>query len=149
MSSYITLSRNILSLRESKKISQEKLAEVIGVSRQTIAKWENNDSIPDIRHCDILANYFNVSLDNLIHYDERKEGLSIPPKGKHMFGTVVIEEQGKVVLPKEARVILNLKEGDKLVVLADENPETLGIALVPCGFFMNIASKILNEIDNR
>ena len=57
--------------------------------------------------------------------------MPIPPKGKHLFGTVKVGERGQVVLPKSARELFRIKAGDLLVVLGDENPESAGIALVP------------------
>lgn len=57
--------------------------------------------------------------------------MPIPPKGKHLFGTVKVGERGQIVLPKKARDLFRIKQGDLLVVLGDENPETAGIALVP------------------
>lgn len=57
--------------------------------------------------------------------------MPIPPRGKHLFGTVKVGERGQVVLPKTARDLFHIKPGDLLVVLGDENPESAGIALVP------------------
>lgn len=47
-------------------MSQEKLAEKIGVSRQAITKWENNSGIPDIENMLALSSLFNVSVDELL-----------------------------------------------------------------------------------
>lgn len=57
--------------------------------------------------------------------------MPLPPKGKHLFGTVKVGERGQVVLPKKARDLFHLKPGDLLVALGDENPGSAGIALVP------------------
>ena len=57
--------------------------------------------------------------------------MPIPPRGKHLFGTVKVGERGQVVLPKRARDLLHIRPGDLLVVLGDENPQSAGIALVP------------------
>lgn len=56
--------------------------------------------------------------------------MSIPPKGKHMFGAVKVGERGQIVLPKRAREVFHIQPGDIMVVLGDENPEMAGIALV-------------------
>ncbi len=53
-------------LRRTKGISQEKLAEEIGVPSQLISKWEQGDEIPDIRSLMVLSDWFNVSLDELL-----------------------------------------------------------------------------------
>ena len=124
------LARNLSVLRQLHKLSQEEVAEAVGVSRQAVAKWESGESAPDIVNCDALAQLYQVSLDNLIHYDDRRTSMSIPPKGKHMFGAVKVGERGQIVLPKRAREVSHIQPGDIMVVLGDENPEMAGIALV-------------------
>ena len=53
-------------LRREKGISQEKLAEEIGVPQQLVAKWEEGDEIPDMHSLMALSDWFNVSLDELL-----------------------------------------------------------------------------------
>ena len=86
-----------------------------------------------------LSKLYDVELDDLIHYDQRQTGESIPPKGKHIFGTVHVGERGQIVLPKQARDVFKIKPGDMLVVLGDEEPEHPGIALMKEDFFLGIA----------
>lgn len=52
-------------------MTQEKVAEEIGVSRQTISNWENNKSFPDIMSVIHLSNLYSVSLDELLKEDEK------------------------------------------------------------------------------
>ena len=80
------ISRNLTVLRQIHKYSQEEVAEKIGVSRQAVAKWESGETAPDLINCDALAELYNVSVDDLIHFDQSKEKIEIPPKGKHIFG---------------------------------------------------------------
>ena len=49
--------------------TQEEIAKKIGVSRQTISKWETNETVPDIYQSKKLAQIYNVSLDDLIVFD--------------------------------------------------------------------------------
>lgn len=133
--------QNLSALRQYHKYSQEEVAEKVGVSRQAVAKWESGETVPDILNCDALADLYDISVDTLIHYDQEKEHMPIPPKGKHLFGTVKVGDRGQIVLPKKARDLFRIKQGDLLVVLGDENPETAGIALVPGDTILrNIAS---------
>lgn len=125
------ISQNLAALRQYHKYSQEEVAEKVGVTRQAVAKWESGETVPDILNCDALAELYDVSVDTLIHYDQEEEHMPIPPKGKHLFGTVKIGDRGQIVLPKKARDLFHIKQGDLLVVLGDENPESAGIALVP------------------
>lgn len=132
------IARNLTTLRQLHKYSQEDVAEQIGVSRQTVAKWESGESVPDIVNCDALAQLYNVELNALIHHNQEQTGLNIPPKGKHIFGTVRVGERGQIILPKETRDLFKIKPGDRLVVLGDESLEHPGIALMKEEFFLGI-----------
>lgn len=61
----MNIGQNILNLRKSAKLSQEQLAEKIGVTRQTISNWELEESSPDLKQAKALSKIFNVSLDDL------------------------------------------------------------------------------------
>ena len=78
---------NLIQLRKMKKMTQEGIAEKVGVTRQAVAKWEAGETVPDLEKCRLLAELFGVSLDDLANYEpEENMGLSLPPKGKHLFG---------------------------------------------------------------
>lgn len=62
----MTFGENLVNLRKIKGISQEQLAEVLGLTRQTISKWELNQSTPDLQHIVQMCEYFEVSADYLI-----------------------------------------------------------------------------------
>ena len=114
------IAQNIIFLRKSRQWTQEELAELVGVSRQAVAKWETGETLPDLRSCCAMAEAFGVTLDNLVHYDPAETGIPIPPKGKHLFGTVTVGERGQVSIPKRAREIFHIQPGDQLLVLGDE-----------------------------
>ena len=114
------ISRNLKSLRKKNQYTQEDIAEKINVSRQSVAKWENGESTPDIESCIKLANLYNVKLDDLVNHSEEETGIGVPPKGKFFFGSVVVGERGQIVIPKEARIVFNINAGDKLLILGDE-----------------------------
>lgn len=142
----ISIHKNLMYLRSVNHLSLEEVASAIGVSRQAVSKWESGETMPDIINCDALSQLYEVSLDNLLHFDHDQNSFGIPPKGKHMFGTTILGERGQVVIPKAAREMFDLKVGDVLVVLGDENAETRGIALVPGEAFMETAKAILENI---
>ena len=56
--------------RRDQGLSQEKLAEIIGVSRQAIAKWEQGEAWPEIENLILLSNYFQLSIDSLLKADQ-------------------------------------------------------------------------------
>lgn len=56
----------ISSLRKNKNLSQEDLAELLNVSRQTISKWETGDTLPDVYNAVAIARVFHITLDELV-----------------------------------------------------------------------------------
>ncbi len=121
------LGENLLQLRKMKKLSQEQVAETVGVSRQALAKWESGETTPDINSCIALADLYDVSLDEMVKDAEKRYGLPAPPRGKHLFGVVSVGEKGQIVIPKRARDIFEIRAGDRLVVMGDEQQ---GLALM-------------------
>ena len=119
---------NLIELRKFHNMSQEELAELIGISRQTLSKYETGESLPDIEKCKMIADVFGVLLDDLVNYSKVDHmGLGVPPKGKHMFGMVKVGDKGQIVIPAKARKIFDIKPGDSLIVLGDEEQ---GIAII-------------------
>ena len=119
---------NLVALRKVHAMSQEELAERIGVSRQTLSKYETGESLPDIEKCKVLADVFGITVDDLICYEKSAGmGLGIPPRGKHVFGLVRVGEKGQIVIPAKARTVFHIKPGDNLIVIGDESQ---GIALI-------------------
>lgn len=54
-------------LRQEHKLSQEQLSEILGISRQSISKWEQGNSSPDIENLSKLSQYYGVSVDSLVN----------------------------------------------------------------------------------
>ena len=65
----MNLGNKIMTLRKKNNMSQEELAEKVGVTRQTISKWELEETSPDITQAKNLSNIFKVSLDELVNND--------------------------------------------------------------------------------
>lgn len=65
----MNIGQKIRELRKARGITQEQLAESIGISFQAVSKWENGISMPDITMAPILAGYFAVSMDELFDYN--------------------------------------------------------------------------------
>lgn len=65
----INISDNIAKLRRERKITQEQLAEFVGVTKASVSKWETGQSIPDVLMLPQLATFFDVSIDSLMGYE--------------------------------------------------------------------------------
>lgn len=133
---------NLIELRKYHNYSQEELAEMIGVSRQTMSKYETGESLPDIEKCKQLADVFGVTIDDLISYekdDNGNLGFGIPPKGKHIFGMVKVGDKGQIVIPAKARKIFDIQAGDNLIVLGDESQ---GIAIIKEKGLLNLLNNV-------
>lgn len=67
----MSVAENLQELRKARGLSQEKLADILGVSRQAIGKWESGSSMPEIEKLIQLSDYYKVSLDRLIRDVEK------------------------------------------------------------------------------
>ena len=134
--------KNLVQMRKLHGMTQEDLAEKVGVSRQAVAKWESGESLPDLEKSKLLAEVLNVSLDELANYEpEDNLGIGLAPKGKHLFGLVNVGDKGQIVIPAKARKIFDIQPGDSLVVLGDEEQ---GMAIMKADYFMKMANMIKN-----
>ena len=139
---------NLTLLRRANNLSQEEVAEKVNVSRQAYAKWERGESVPDIEKCAALAELYDTTLDDLYREEKLPDGRDIlpAPKGKHLFGTVTVNDKGQIVIPKKAREVMQISPGDDLVVLADEES---GLALVKAEWFekhiMDLMAKVKGQ----
>lgn len=108
----ISTSKIIYALRKSKKLTQEQLATEIGVSPAAVSKWENSYSIPDISMICILADYFEVTTDELLGRGTSKDTLS----------SMIEVTESSVEHIKIAKNILKLAESNRqygLLALGD------------------------------
>ncbi|MBU3129090.1 DUF5680 domain-containing protein [Clostridium tagluense] len=78
-------------LRKEKGLSQEKLAEMLGISRQAVAKWEVGRSYPDIAKLIALSDFFKVSIDKLVNDYEENCRLSIEQNKADSINEKIIE----------------------------------------------------------
>ena len=69
----MSLGNSLFNARKKSGLSQEEVAEKLGVSRQTISKWELDETLPDIRQAKSLAQLYHTTLDDLLQYDAQVE----------------------------------------------------------------------------
>lgn len=65
----MNLGNSLFHARKKSGLSQEAVAEKLGISRQTVSKWETNETLPDIRQSKMMAKLYHTSLDELIEFD--------------------------------------------------------------------------------
>jgi transcriptional regulator with XRE-family HTH domain len=95
-----TLGARIMEYRKTKGITQDQLAEYMGVTSQAVSKWENDLSCPDITLLPSLANYFNITIDELL-------------RGKNsQVAQVVAEGQRKDFDKLILKISVNSAQGD-------------------------------------
>lgn len=136
---------NLFQMRKMKHLTQEELAEKVGVTRQALAKWEAGETLPDLEKSSLLAEILEVSLDDLANYEPKENmGLGVPPKGKHLFGVVTVQDKGQIVIPARARKMLGIYPGDQLVILGDE---AQGLAVMKSESFLAMADMIRAEME--
>ena len=84
----MTFGERLYELRKNKNISQEELAELLDVSRQSISKWENDKAYPEMTRLLFMSEYFDVSLDYLMRgadSDESNNDLTVGYKAQNML----------------------------------------------------------------
>ena len=92
---------NLKYLRKKYGYSQEDLAERLEVSRQSVAKWENEESLPDVEKCVTMAQIFETTVEMLLvcpFYEEESDALTPDGDGKYIFGIVKVSERGQITL---------------------------------------------------
>ncbi len=140
----MSLGNQIQKFRKSQNLSQEQLAEKIGVARQTISKWELNETAPDIKQAQLLTRVFNIGLDELLEnvskesvnaVQERKNKKRISLKSVIMisvaavivcaavFSAFDIANRHQILYPKGAAqdVVINIKG---TVIITNGHPGT-------------------------
>lgn len=73
------LADNLVILRNIKGLTQEAVAEAIGISRQSYSKWEQGETIPDVDKCDKLAKFYGVTIDSLVNQSDKIGNVKIAP----------------------------------------------------------------------
>ncbi len=100
----IHFSENIAKLRRDKRITQEQLAEFMGVTKASVSKWETKQSMPDVALLPQIASYFDVTIDVLLGYEPR---LSIEQIQKIYidFTKAFAKEEFEVVMNKSRELV--------------------------------------------
>lgn len=124
-----SLGRRISELRKKKGITQDQLAEEMGVSSQAVSKWENDISCPDIGLLPQLADYFGITLDELMRGDREKEVRVVPESER--------KDPSKLIM----RIKVLSSDGDRVNV-------NLPMSLVKMGLESGMLDSMLGKNEN-
>ena len=86
----MSLGSSLYHARKKSGLSQENVAEKLGVSRQTISKWETDETLPDIRQSKGLSTLYHMTLDELIEYDLDEQ------QAQQMIDSISEEAQARI-----------------------------------------------------
>ena len=98
----------LMALRKKRGLSQEELGFDLGVSRQTVSKWESGQSYPDFQRLVLLADYFDISLDELVRGLDVGDVRALNESEKQLSSIYADVEGGKAVMRKYIRVLLGI-----------------------------------------
>ena len=99
----LQIANRLLQLRKERGLSQEELADQLGISRQAVSKWERAEASPDTDNLICLAKLYNVSLDYLLQTEDSLETIK----------TEQIKEEAKIIVDDDAKKpkVLNMLSG--------------------------------------
>lgn len=140
-------SENLKKLRISKSLTQEQLAQQLEISKSTVSMYENGNRMPDIETLELIADFFNVTLDSLTSNGTKSKGVKIPVLGYVRAGVPfeAVEEilDYEEISPQLAKTgeffCLQIKgtsmepkmsEGDVIVVRKQESVDDGDVAVV-------------------
>lgn len=99
--------KNLKKLRNQYGISQQQLANAVGVSQQSINKYENHKSEPDIETLKAIAVFFNTSIDYLVGFDESKTVLNKESELLRIFSLMSEEQQNLFI--EQGKIFVKMK----------------------------------------
>ena len=119
----MTFAENLKMLRKQAGMSQEQLAERLGVSRQAVTKWETGAGIPDIENIMAISTLFDISIDDLLSNESGSKKL---PETEYLYESVTeydIDESKRydMKLGGAKRLVLVGDEGEKIRVSLGSN----------------------------
>lgn len=168
----MTIGEKITAIRKEKNMTQEDLANKLNVSRQTISKWENDTSLPDVYNLQELSKILNVSVDELLDKTQKeiksdndileavqygtnffkkhwmKYGYKLIIEGVilSLFGLIFIKV-GKMMTNPFDGFVMNPITNDMndVINIISYAPTTIGIILIIIGSTLAITDRIKNR----
>ncbi len=149
----IKLNDNIKKYRQQKCMTQSQLADVFNVSEQAISRWENGNTYPDISLLPAIADYFHVSIDELMGMESYKDEREIEKifeqcmendrKG-HVHKSIKLLKDAAKKYPTNYTILLHLVKELNFEYTDDSSKEHKN-----CEMVIDLSSRILNECTDR
>lgn len=122
----MTFAEKLKNIRKKTGMSQEKLAEKLGVSRQAVTKWETDGGIPDIENIMAISKLFHISIDELLSEEEYDGGKSSKAQSDYLFESVTeydidCMKRYDMKLGGASLIVLSGYEGEKIRVRLASN----------------------------
>ncbi len=139
--SSMKIGSNIAALRKEKGITQEELANALGVSAQAVSKWENNSSCPDVSLLTVIADYFGVTVDALLRSGAEEITRADPPSTDDNVAAV---RGGK----RNVRIKVTQPNGKETNVKVPFGVVKMGLRVGVFGLQRDVADKIGALLDD-
>lgn len=123
----MNFSEKLKEIRKNEGLSQEQLAEKIGVSRQAITKWETGKGLPDVENMVIIAEIFKTTLDELLRDSGARQKQATPVYTSETVYDIDCEKHFDINIGNAATIILSSGTDEKLhIKLSSETFKNLG-----------------------
>lgn len=140
----IKIGEKIKFLRHENNITQDTLAESLGVTAQAVSRWESESCYPDIETLPAIASFFGITIDELLGYDvsEAKQNECIARLNKLVAegDSSALEEAGKAHILYPKNKVIAIIYASQLMIHSAENDESLDEGISLC-------SRVLDESD--
>ncbi|MBP5445055.1 MAG: helix-turn-helix transcriptional regulator [Acholeplasmatales bacterium] len=145
----LEVANRLQQLRKAKGLSQEELAQILGLSRQAISKWERAETSPDTDNLICLARLYNISIDKLLDTSESTEEIKerIAQERIDEIDKEIVEECNEVVEIDSEKEIDNLELTEKEKELDDKEWNLIKELIVSTIVIGIIACMIISEED--
>ena len=128
----IEIADRLIKLRKKHGLSQEELADKLGLSRQAVSKWERAEASPDTDNLICLAKLYGVSLDELLSTDDDVETIvkeQVKPEAKEEKGDSIVltDDEGSKVIIKDNHIRCVDKDGNEVEKHQDKFSRIVGL----------------------
>ena len=144
----MTIGVKIQNLRKQKGLSQEQLAEAVGVSRQAVSKWEAEQSVPDIDKIILICDYFGVTTDYILRDEEMSCTETVQSTNKNEEEKDM-DNKKKSTLLLTVAVMLYILCAVPIIIIPNQVGLVLLLVMVAVATGMMIFRSRLNSSDKR